>query len=188
VNFRRPPPRFQDETPVAWHPSAPHYALLAVLGGYLLFVLCGAFTYAPWIGWGRLGGAVSTFGDLSGARYSFGFFAPDIPNPVVAVVTYRTSEGEAWEEVFGAGTRELDHRLTTMMTFFTVVDTDNLHATALAAYALGHHPEADQIDVSLKCHRLPSMEEFRNGIRPSDDEYYWARFGRRAALDNAIIE
>jgi hypothetical protein len=161
-----------------------HHVLAAALGVHLLLVVCGACNFAPWARWGgALRSALCTYGDFTGARYSFGFFAPGVPNPVVADVAYTEADGRVWHETLGSGTREIDHRMTTMMTFFTVVETDDLHATTLALNALRRHPEAAEVAVSLRCYNLPSMSEWRSGVRPAANEYYWGRFRRRSDVE-----
>ena len=163
-------------------------AICILLAIHFSLVLCGAFKYAPWFHVKVLGPILATYGDLTGARYSFGFFAPDIPNPVLAEITYTGYDGETWKDRLGGGTSELDHRTTTMMTFFTVVDTDDLHARTLAAYALGHHPEAEKVTISLRCYRIPTMKEYRAGTRASEDEYYWGEFARASDVNAGLIE
>ncbi|MGH9877582.1 MAG: hypothetical protein ACRD5H_08080 [Nitrososphaerales archaeon] len=147
---------------------------------HLALVICGALNFAPWIGGGFFNKSLVMYTDVTGARYSYGFFAPDVPNQALAVVTSENESGEKTVEAFGAGTREIDHRITTMMSFFTVVDTDNLHAASLAGYAFDHHPEAKKVTVSLRCYTIPSMEEYRQGKRPTADEYYKGVYVRKS--------
>jgi hypothetical protein len=139
---------------------------------HLVLVVCGALNFAPWIDGGTPSKALVLYTDVTGARYSYGFFAPDVPNQAIAVVTIENESGESRVEAFGAGTREIDHRITTMMSFFTAVDTDNLHAASLAEYAFGQHPEAKKVTVSLRCYAIPSLEDYHRGERPTADEYY----------------
>lgn len=145
---------------------------------HLVLVVCGALNFAPWIGAGPPGKILALYTDFTGARYSYGFFAPNVPNQAMAVVTTETEDGKQVEQVFGAGTREIDHRITTMMSFFTVVDTDNLHAASLAEYGLKHHPDADKVTVSLRCYKIPSLAAYRQGERPRADEYYRGVYAR----------
>lgn len=145
---------------------------------HLILVICGALNFAPWIGDGILSKVIVLYTDVTGARYSYGFFAPNVPNQALAVVTTENEAGETNVEVFGAGTREIDHRITTMMSFFTVVDTDNLHAASLAEYGFKQHPNAKRVTVSLRCYKIPSLEAYRQGERPRADEYYKGVYGR----------
>jgi hypothetical protein len=174
-----------------WRPLAERFEasrerlLACFVVGHMLMVICGALNFAPWIGRGVLGDALVTYGDFTGSRYSYGFFAPNIPNQVLAVVTSSNEEGVDTVEVLGAGTGEIDHRMATMMTFFTVVETDDLHAVSLAGYAFGRHPEAAEVAVSLRCYKIPSMQDYRQGVRPSADEYYRGVFARRADVEEA---
>jgi hypothetical protein len=145
----------------------------------LLMIAGGAFHFAPWLHVPWLGDALVTLGDLTGSRYSFGFFAPDIPNPVVAEVTTVHYDGAENVRTFGGGTTELDHRIQTMMAFFTVVDTDNLHAASLAAYAFGRDDSVEKVKVSLRCYVLPTMAQYRAGQKPDVREYYAGLYARR---------
>ena len=150
---------------------------------HLTLVVCGVFSYAPWIGMGPASEAIVIYTDFAGARYSYGFFAPNIPNQAIAVVTALRSSGERSVQVYGAGTGELDHRISTLIAFFTVVNADNLNAASLAAYTLGHDPEAQLVEVSLRCYRIPSMARYRDGERPVAAEYYKGVYTRRRNLE-----
>jgi hypothetical protein len=147
-----------------------------------MLIACGALDLTSQTHLPFLDQALATEGDLTGARYRYGFFAPNIPNQALDVVTLVDSTGTQWVEVYGRGTSEMDHRITTMMAFFTVEGTDNLHAASLAAYVLGHHPEARRVLISLRCYTIPTMREYRNGALPSANEYYSGTFARRADL------
>lgn len=147
---------------------------------HLVLVICGALNFAPWIGGSLFNKSLLLYTDITGARYSYGFFAPDVPNQALALVTSESESGEKTVEVYGAGTREIDHRITTMMSFFTVVETDNLNAVSLAGYAFDHHADTRKVTVSLRCFIIPSMKEYRQGKRPTADEYYKGVYAKKS--------
>lgn len=145
---------------------------------HLSLVTCGAFNFAPWIGVKWIEGPVSTYTDLSGARYSYGFFAPNIPNQAVAIATSIDSSGNRTIRTFGTGTTELDHRIATMISFFTSVETDTLNAASIAKYVLDRNPGAQRVEVSLRCYNIPTMKQYRHGVQATADEYYRGVFAR----------
>jgi len=82
-----------------------------------------------------------------------------------------TPQGTRSEEVLGADkNREVGFRLGTLAGTVYVLtkhtDVRRAFLGALAANRLGAHPEASRVEVSIDAWEMPTMAEYRIGLRP----------------------
>jgi hypothetical protein len=108
---------------------------------------------------------------LSGAGDSYSFFAPAVGPELRARFVLTTAEGTRSEEVLGTGkNREVGFRLGTLAgTVYVLTKRTDLRRAflgALAANALGAHPDANRVQVNIDAWEMPTMAEYRMGLRP----------------------
>jgi hypothetical protein len=120
---------------------------------------------------------------LTGAGEGYGFFSPDVPNQIVATAKYIDESDREITENFGFVKREAELRLNSLMYAFRKLETYDLQARCLAAYVLGHQPQANQVEITLSEFEVPSMKEFRLGERPRPQEFYRGTFARDEQLE-----
>lgn len=149
-----------------------HFALVFLGAMRLSDSWCPAFLAEP----------LSLYGRLTGAGSGYGFFAPNVPDQVIARITGVDDKGRTEEVEVGAGGRELDFRASSMLFLFVKVDEPDLLARSLAAYSLGMNPAEEKVTVVLGFYRVPRMTAYRYGETPRFDEFYRAVFMRTADL------
>src|SRR5262249_49421358 len=126
------------------------------------------------------GRCIDFYCGLTGSAASYGFFSPEVPDQVMADVTYLYPSGGVRTERVGAGGAETELRVVSMMFAYAKTAADKMDGRSLAAYALGRAPSAEQVAVSLSYHRTPSMADFCQGAVASRDEFYRGVFARRS--------
>ena len=120
---------------------------------------------------GPFGRGVRFYETLSGAGDSYSFFAPAVGPQLRARFVLSTPQGERSEETLETGkSREVGFRLGNLAgTVYVVAKRTDLRRAflgALAANCLGAHPEANLVHVSIEMWEMPTMAEFRAGVRP----------------------
>lgn len=143
-----------------------------------------------------VGEALEYYGSLSGAKASYGFFAPEI-----------TGQGGVEFEVFDAAGKsktvplevsanhELEVRVADIVERFAGIYLSSANdpdagknpatrelwqalAASLCGTVMGRHPDAREVVFRLKNYALVTMEEYQRGLRPHWDVIYEARFRR----------
>lgn len=156
--------------------------LIGAFGCHLALVTAGAAHLTA-----RLHGPVAKglrfYDALSGAGDSYSFFAPAVGPELRARFIIATPQGTRFEEVLGTGkSREVGFRLGTLAgTIYILakrVDLRRAFLGALAANRFGAHPEASLVQVSIDAWEMPTMAEYRIGVRPLWRSLYEATFVR----------
>ena len=144
--------------------------VMAACACHLALVVAGAAHLTA-----RLHGPVASglrfYDALSGAGDSYSFFAPAVGPELRARFVLATPQGTRSEEVLGADkNREVGFRLGTLAGTVYVLtkhtDVRRAFLGALAANRFGAHPEASRVDVSIDAWEMPTMAEYRIGLRP----------------------
>ncbi len=120
---------------------------------------------------GPVAKALRFYDALSGAGESYSFFAPAVGPEVRTRFVLATAQGARSEEVLGGGkSREVDFRLGCLAgTVYVLTKRTDLRRAflgALAANRLGTHPEASHVEVRVEAWEMPTMAEYRAGLRP----------------------
>jgi hypothetical protein len=156
--------------------------LMAAFGCHLALVIAGAAHLTP-----RVPGAVARglrfYDSVSGAGDSYSFFAPAVGPELRARFIVTTPQGTHSEEVLGSGkNREVGFRLGTLAgTVYVLTKRTDLRRAflgALAANRFGAHPEATRVQVSIDVWEVPTMAEYRTGVRPQWRSLHEATFVR----------
>jgi hypothetical protein len=159
------------KTNVAWTAAAAlHLALVA----------CGALG----IVFGRnldAAMAIGHYAAASGADSSYGFFAPAVASQCRAFMTMRDAAGREWRDSLAHDPRSVFGLRATSILDSIPSLSDRLRRGVTASWAsamFGRHPSAVTVLVSVELHVLPTMAEWRDGVRPSWMTIYEARFVR----------
>lgn len=145
--------------------------LVAAFGCHLALVVAGAAHLTSRLH-GPVGRGLRFYDALSGAGDSYSFFAPAVGPQLRARFTLSTPQGERSEETLETGkSREVGFRLGNLAgTVYLVarhIDLRRAFLGALAASRLGAHPEANLVQVSIEEWEMPTMTDYRAGVRPS---------------------
>lgn len=146
---------------------------------HLALVLCGAFRVTPVSPKLLLGRVIEAYRDYSGASSAYGFFAPAVaaewrvkfdacsdPRHCIPVE----------EERVGHEARLL---LVTMDGAFAEEQMRDFMAASYAARQFARLPHANVVLVKAAMYFVPSMRQFRRGVRPQWRNLYGYAFRRR---------
>jgi hypothetical protein len=146
---------------------------------HLAVLSLGLFPYFPPPTWPRLQAARDIYQALTGAGGGFGFFSPGIGNQLQ--ITFETKPPLpgplALDQVVNG---EVALRIGNMyrLLAFSYGDEKIKRAVAasLATAVFRFHPEITETTLIATIYRLPSLEEWRRGMRPESLEGYRATF------------
>jgi hypothetical protein len=155
--------------------------IVLVAGGYLAVILCGALKIklvpqAP-----QAGQVARSLLYCSGADNSYGFFAPSVSDEVELEFELSATERTWTEKLSDLFANEARQRTGTMVDIFAHVGEPEVQRSILeswAEWALARHPEAHAVRVTLKHRVMPTMAEYRDGVRPEWKNWAWANFER----------
>lgn len=144
--------------------------LIGAFGCHLALVIAGAAHLTARVR-APVASGLRFYDALSGAGDSYSFFAPAVGPELRARFVLTTPQGTRSEEVLGTGkSREVGFRLGTLAgTVYVLARRTDLRRAflgALAANRFGAHPEASLVQVSIDAWEMPTMVEYRNGVRP----------------------
>lgn len=130
---------------------------------------------------GPLRKAVLTYCNLSGTFRDYTFFAPGVASALKAGFLVEKEGGaEPTVVAFGSDSREITFRYGSIMRSGMQDERGrDLFAQSWAALILGNRPDADSVTVMVERMIVPSMEEYRRGLRPQWAAVYAGRFDRR---------
>jgi hypothetical protein len=158
------------------------WGLLAAI--HLTLVVCGAAGVSFW-NWGKLGAGLSYYGLVTGASSSYGFFAPGIGTGLRAQFDVYDLKGQyETTDVLETGTnRETDLRIYDIIeTLSDDIDNDQNRKLLGASWAgkiFSRHPEASRVFLRVETIDIPTMMEYREGVRYGWEPRYRADFHRR---------
>jgi hypothetical protein len=156
--------------------------LMGAFGCHLALVVAGAAHLTARVR-GPVANGLRFYDAVSGAGDSYSFFAPAVGPELRARFILTTPQGARSEEVLGTGkSREVGLRLGTLAgTVYVLAKRTDLRRAflgALAANRLGAHPEASVVQVSIDAWEMPTMAEYRIGVRPRWRSLHEATFVR----------
>ena len=168
--------------------SARNSAWLLAAAGHFGVVICGAAYQFPDRDAGAAAQMLRCYGELSGARSTFGFFASPVGAPHRARFLLMDENGNVcWDSFDKSRHAEARLRLTGIVdsAFMTgAADEPAWRQRLVASWAatmFSRHPEAVSLSLVVEAWCVPGMREFRNGSRPDWQEVYRAEFERRSA-------
>ena len=158
--------------------------LVGAFAGHLALVVAGAAHLTSRVH-GPAGRGLRFYDALSGAGDSYSFFAPAVGPQLRARFTLSTAQGERSEETLETGaSREVGFRLGNVAgTVYIVAQQTGLRRAflgALAASRFTAHPEADRVQVTIEEWVVPTMAQYRAGVRPGWRWLHDATFVRNA--------
>lgn len=115
------------------------------------------------------------YGDYTGARTRFDFFAPEVSSQARARFVVTRADGKVEERVLDTDNREADQRIAAMMTYMGDRTLRGYVMHAWCVYLLSRDPSAMAVEAHLEMLEVPTMAEARAGARPK-----WAPLGRYA--------
>ena len=129
------------------------------------------------------------YGRWTGANSRYSFFAPNIAPPMRVLCDVGLDSGEWVQDGFDFDNEALKIRAYAMSLRFNGMSDKNVYkddvARAWAAIMFGRYPEAHGLSVRMERMRVPTMEEFRAGERPSWSQTYRADFELRPSSSPA---
>ena len=156
--------------------------LVGAFSCHLVLVVAGASHLTSRLH-GPVGRGLRFYDALSGAGDSYSFFAPTVGPQLRARFTLSTPQGERSEETLETGkSREVGFRLGNLAgTIYIAAKRTDLRRAflgALAASSFGAHPEASHVQVNIEEWVMPTMADYRAGVRPRWRSLYDATFVR----------
>jgi hypothetical protein len=156
----------------------------AVAAAHLLLVASWATGLLPPAMPGTGGKALRLYGALTGADNRFGYFAPEV-GPELRLDLTAEAGGRPAPPValIEARGREAELRAGTVVSTFAYQPLRREMARSLAARVFSRHPNATAVNVHVEVCELPTMAEYRAGVRPRWKTGYQARFVRAAGTN-----
>ncbi|WP_437283695.1 hypothetical protein WME90_33585 [Sorangium sp. So ce375] len=132
---------------------------------------------------GRLGSVVAYYSALSGADSGYNFFAPSVSALPWARFQVTDARGRVIPDVLESGAnQEADLRVRSIVALFMIEEDESLRRSLAASWAgkvLARYPGAASVTVRLEVCDLPSMQEYREGERPTWGLIYRAKLVRK---------
>ncbi len=113
------------------------------------------------------------------ANRNFGFFAPSVtPDWNLRMITTDTSGAREEFSLSPVG-REMEVKLYSMLGRFSENDdTMDLFARSWSVYAMNQVPRARKVEIEVTRNVIPSMREYEQGARVSEQPFYRTVFER----------
>jgi hypothetical protein len=144
---------------------------------HLFMIGCGALMWPvrPQHGVTRL---LQSYAAWSGTGGDYAFYS-NLRETTIGRISSINQAEEASSHDIGRTNSEIDLRLNSMLDSIVSVEDADSCAHALAAYELGTKTYSRSVTIQFYWYRVPSMAEYRNGDRPSLEEFYRAEFVRQ---------
>ena len=155
-------------------------AWIAAAGVHLALVVCGALGFTPVSPKYFAGKVIETYREYTGANNGFGFFAPGVASEWRATFDVCIDEKHCIpvaEEQVGREARLL---LVTIDGLLGESEVRDLIAASHAARQFSRFPHAEVVLVKAGVFVVPTMAQYRRGVRPQWRDLYGFAF-RRAA-------
>ena len=134
------------------------------------------------IGHNRLARALTLYAYLSGTGSYFGFFAPGVISQLQVKYDLLREGQPLSSGVIGSENPEISLRLHNLVQQFWNAskrpEVRRALATSLAGSLLSASPSADEVRITLRAFVLPSMSQYRDGMRPNWETSYVGTFRR----------
>ena len=106
------------------------------------------------------------YGDYTGARTHFDFFAPEVSSQARARFRVSRADGTLEDRVLDTGEREADQRIAAMMTYLNDRTLRGYVMHAWCVYLLTRDPNAATVEAHLEILEVPAIEQARAGAKP----------------------
>jgi hypothetical protein len=118
---------------------------------------------------------------MTGADAGYGYFAPHVGSEVRVRFTLADNAGREWQDELAAGLNQEGRLRVGSMTGLFPADPEQRvlrHdlAASWAATMFGRHPTARVVIVRVEVYEVPSMAEYRAGLRPGWVQVFAATF------------
>lgn len=146
---------------------------------YLTVATLGAWTTYPYTHAGRFNEIVYALMDVTATNNDFGFFAPSVASQVQVHLLFHDAQGHTESYDLWSNSREINFRLNSVIT--TAMRRPALRdicARSWAASLLGNRPAAQRITLIAYAHLMPTMAQYRAGVRPAWQPFYEGTFER----------
>lgn len=153
---------------------------------HLVLVICGACQTLPESSTNPLAQPVRWYGGLSGANSHYGFYAPEVGDEYRATFILRDFEGSSWRDTFMEN-KSPEARLRLGGSVEAGFANGAAEASpaarkrivmSWAASMFTRHPSAVSLDALVEAHYIPTMAEYRAGLRPEWKVVYHAQVER----------
>jgi hypothetical protein len=142
---------------------------------HLATVVCGAGDYLPEQGRSVPGQALQAYAKLSGADGQYGFYAPEVGAPSRATFILQDNQGSTWsdslQKATGAEARlRLEGSVECAFANGAAQQLPKVRQRLVKSWAatmLTRHPRAVSVTVVVEVCDIPTMAEYRDGLRPN---------------------
>lgn len=149
-----------------------HKIYYALAGLHLLMIMLFATHYSNW---GQseslLHKGITTLGYYSGSNNVFSFFAPGLSDQPYVIYTVRNKDGREFNVDFSGGSPDFRNRLNNIYGYLAFPESRQVFSASLANVVSLRYPQSSMIRVAMVVQQIPSMAEYRSGIRRS--WHYW---------------
>jgi len=161
-------------------------ALLAISGGQLGLVSMSALRVDLGAE-GAIGRAAAYYSQLSGASTQYGFFSEDVGTLPRATFDVKEDDKTTTDTLETGASHEADfHIVLLVSSIFAVAEDAEVQRTVAASMAgkiFARHPTAESVVVRAQTYALPTMAEYRNGVRPAWEVFYEGTFVPREKIE-----
>lgn len=148
---------------------------------HLALVVCGA-AKLPLCPNRLIGKIIGTYQGYTGSGMSYGFFAPGVASQRRVIWHGYDERATKWTIDFEKpATREIDLRLSTIAGLFSQDDAHDVIASSWAAWMFGKHTDTSISIVEVQAYVIPTMRQYRTGLRPRWQVIEAFAFGRDGA-------
>jgi hypothetical protein len=160
------------------------YTWLTLGTVHLVLVAIGAGHLSFW-NLGEAGSWLQSYGEFTGSSRTYTFFAPGVADSVRARFDLYGEDGElvATDSLQPGTTREANLRVINIIEYLQNDLDDNNYRHLLALSWTGkmfaRHPSAVSAVLRVETFDVPSMKEFREGLRYDWEPIYQAKFARK---------
>jgi hypothetical protein len=140
------------------------------VGLHFFFVLSVVTHLSDWHGdqpaAAPLNSAMAYYDALTFSNRNFGFFAPEVTGDCIVELTETDRHGRSSRRKMAAAQREMQIKQYAMVgAFLASDDSMDLFARSWALNAVNRNPDLVQVDLEVRQNVLPSMAEYRAGMR-----------------------
>ena len=125
-------------------------------------------------------GLTEYYSAVTFANRNFGFFAPSVTSDWNVSIVARGRNMQPRETFFRASNREMAVKMYSLAGHFAETpDTMNLFARSWAVRVMNEQQAADRVDIVVTQNRIPTMAEYRRGVRITAEPFYRTTFTLR---------
>ena len=156
---------------------------------HLAAVICGAAHWLPERSTTGVGKAIAWYGRMSGADSQFGFFAPAVVSNYRTRFNLQNERGDTWpDRLEQTKSTEAALRLEGIVerAFANGAAEESAQrrerlVKSWAAAMFTRHPRAVSLTIVVEVYDVPTMAEYRAGLRPKWEVLYEGRVEREPA-------